>query len=165
MSLFGNPKYQYRETYFILFENENRPSEDDLTKAISELGDRFEIKEIHRDQNDQFESMTVVSPSDFAGIDFTFLEGEEVMEQVAELNEQFKTTTLTGDELKKIGKISKCRARFDVLHFEEITGNADDVLDLRDHDKTACKKICNHHRTNHFWIESIALLPGSRPYL
>ncbi|MDG2469364.1 MAG: hypothetical protein P8M80_08810 [Pirellulaceae bacterium] len=129
MSLFGNPKYQYRETYFILFENENRPSEDDLTKAISELGDRFEIKEIHRDQNDQFESMTVVSPSDFAGIDFTFLEGEEVMEQVAELNEQFKTTTLTGDELEKIGKISKCRARFDVLHFEEITGNADDVLD------------------------------------
>ena len=62
MSLFGNPKYQYRETYFILFENENRPSEDDLTKAISELGDRFEIKEIHRDQNDQFESMTVVLP-------------------------------------------------------------------------------------------------------
>lgn len=129
MSLFGNPRYQYRETYFILFEKEKRPNEAELVAAIKELGDRFEIKEIHHDQENQLESMTVVSPSDFAGLDLTYVDGEEVLEQVSELNEQFKTTTLTGDELKKIAKIGNCRARFDVLHFEEITGSEDDFLD------------------------------------
>jgi hypothetical protein len=73
--------------------------------------------------------MTVVSPSDFAGLDLTYVDGEEVTEQVAELNEQFRTTTLSGDDLKKIAKIGNCRARFDVLHFEEITGSEDDFLD------------------------------------
>lgn len=129
MSLFGNPRYQYRETYFILFEKENRPTGDALIAAINELGDRYEIKEIHHDQQEQLESMTVVAASDFAGLDLTFVEGEEVLEQVAELNESFKTTTLTGDELKKIAKIGNCRARFDVLHFEEVTGGEDDFLD------------------------------------
>ena len=129
MSLFGNPRYQYRETYFILFEKENRPSNDELIAAINELGDRYEIKEIHHDQQEVLESMTIVAASDFAGLDLTYVDGEEVLEQVAELNESFKTTTLTGDELKKIAKIGNCRARFDVLHFEEVTGSEDDFLD------------------------------------
>ena len=50
MSLFGNPRYQYRETYFILFEPENRPSEEALIAAVNDLGDRYEIKEVHHDQ-------------------------------------------------------------------------------------------------------------------
>ncbi len=128
MSLFGNSRYQYRETYFILFEKVSRPDESALVAAIKELGDRFEIKEIHHDQEERLESMTVISPSDFAGLDITYVDGEEVLEQVSELNEQFKTTTLTGDELKKIAKIGNCRARFDVLHFEEVTGSEDDFL-------------------------------------
>lgn len=129
MSLFGNPRYQYRETYFILFDKENRPSGDDLIAAIKELGDRYEIKEVHHDQKQELESMTVIAPSDFAGLDLTYVEGEEVAEQVAELNEQFKTTTLTGDEMKKIARLGNCRARFDVLHFEEVTGSDEDFLD------------------------------------
>ncbi|MEE2641428.1 MAG: hypothetical protein VX768_12430 [Planctomycetota bacterium] len=129
MSLFGNPRYQYRETYFILFELDNRPTEQQLLGAIAELGDRYEVKEMHHDQDNRLESMTVVSPSDFAGLDLTYVDGDEVLEQVAELNEQFKTTTLTGDEMKKIIRIGKCRARFDVLHFEEVTGSEDDFLD------------------------------------
>ena len=47
------------------------------------------------------------------------------------MNEQFRTTTLTGDEMKKIARIGKCRARFDILHFEEITTSEDDFLDPR----------------------------------
>lgn len=129
MSLFGNPRYQYRETYFILFNVDNRPDEAALIQAINELGDRYEVKEVHQDQENQFESMTVVAPSDFAGLDLTYVEGEEVHEQVAELNEQFKTTTLTGDELQKIAKIGNCNARFDVLHFEEVSHSEDDFLD------------------------------------
>ena len=61
MSLFGNPSYQYRETYFILFEEDQRPSPDAFIAAIAELGDRYEIKEIHKDSDEQLESMTVVS--------------------------------------------------------------------------------------------------------
>ena len=129
MSLFGNPRYQYRETYSILFELEKRPSEQDMIQAIDELGDRYEIRETHHDGNGQLESMTIVAPSDFAGLDVTFVEGDEVREQVAELNEQFKTTTLTGDELRKIARIGNCNARFDVLHFEEVSGGEDDFLD------------------------------------
>ena len=129
MSLFGTPSFQVRETYFILFEEDQRPSPDAFIAAIAELGDRYEIKEIHKDSDEQLESMTVVSPSDFAGMDITYVDGEEVLEQVGELNEQFRTTTLTGDEMKKIARIGKCRARFDILHFEEITTSEDDFLD------------------------------------
>lgn len=129
MSLFGNPSYQYRETYFILFEKDSRPSPEAFTAAIAELGDRYEIKEVHKDSDGQLESMTVVSPSDFAGMDITYVDGEEVLEQVSELNEQFKTTTLTGDEMKKIARIGTCRARFDILHFEEVTTSDDEFLD------------------------------------
>jgi len=129
MSLFGNPRYRYRETYFVLFEPENRPSEHELIAAIEELGDRYEIKEIHRDPEEVMESMTIVAPSDFAGLDLTYVEGEEVMELVAELNDQFKTITLTGDELKKVASINNCTSRFDVLHFEEISHGEDDFLD------------------------------------
>lgn len=129
MSLFGNPSYRYRETYFILFEPDKRPSEQELIAAIEELGDRYEIKEVHRDGEDEMESMTIVSPSDFAGIDLTYVEGEEVAELVSELNDQFKTITLTGDELRKISHLGDCRSRFDLLHFEEVTHGEEEFLD------------------------------------
>lgn len=129
MSLFGNPRYQYRETYFVLFKEENRPSNEILEAAINGLGDRFEIKETHHDSEQNLESMTVIAPADFAGMDLTYVGGEEILEQVAELNEQFKTTTLTGDEMKKIAKINSCRARYDILHFEELTESDDEFLD------------------------------------
>ena len=129
MSLFGNPSYQYRETYFVLFPIDNRPTAEQLSQSVESLGDRYEIKEVHRDPEGRLESMTIIASSDFAGMTVTYVAGEEVSEQIAELNEMFKKTTLTRDEISKIGKISGCNARFDVMHFEEVTSNEDDFLD------------------------------------
>jgi len=41
--------------------------------------------------------------------------------------EEFKTMTLVGDEGKKLSLLSKCDARFDIFHFEQIDGQTDDA--------------------------------------
>ena len=38
MSLFGNSEYRWRETYLVLFDQQQRPSEDAFRQAIERLG-------------------------------------------------------------------------------------------------------------------------------
>ena len=53
-------------------------------------------------------------------MDVTYLEGEEVIEQVNEMMNDFKLMTLTGDDQKKLMIFQDCDARFDVFHFEQV---------------------------------------------
>ncbi len=119
MSLFGDSKYQYRETYFVLFEKSNQPTPQQIEKSLAELGSRYETVDV-RMQGDQFESMTVRSPHDFSAMDITFVEGEEVTNMIRKLQDDFRTMTLTGDEMKKIARLKDFDCRFDIFHFEEI---------------------------------------------
>jgi hypothetical protein len=128
MSLFENSKYEYLETYFVLLQKQNRPPADAIFQAIEKLGSRYQIKEQNLD-GDGFESMTIVSEHDFAGMDVTYVEDEEVTEQVEQLQQKFKTVTLNKDEIKRLMKLPTCNARFDVYHFEQRTVNSDDIFD------------------------------------
>jgi hypothetical protein len=38
MSLFEDGRYQYRETYFVLFDHKNRPKSSDVERLLIELG-------------------------------------------------------------------------------------------------------------------------------
>ena len=125
VSLFGNNNYQYRETFFVMFQAENCPSADKIKDVLSELGPRYETVNLVEGEGG-FEAMTVKSPRDFSAMDIVLTTGEEVEQQLEELQDVFRTMTLTGDDMKKMSQIQKANARFDIFHFEEIATATDD---------------------------------------
>ena len=131
MSLFGDGNYQYRETFFVLFAKENKPTPEKLLQTFEELGPKYETSDLGVDENQSLESLTVKSPTDFSAMDIIFTEGEEVASQTSELLEEMRTMTFSGDDLRKLAKLKNATARFDIFHFEEIAGSVtgDDFLD------------------------------------
>ena len=129
MSLFEDNKYQYRDTFFVFYQKENRPSLDKIESRLAELGNRYET--IKSDEKEgEFESLTFASPYDFSAMDIAAVEGEEVQNQIQEIMDEFKTMTLTGDDSTKLTQLSHCDARFDIFHFEQVDGaNGDEFLD------------------------------------
>jgi len=87
MSLFEDSRYQYRETYFVLFDHQHRPKVTDVQRLLAELGPRMQIHEITGNEAGLLESMTVRSHADAAGMDIAYVEGEEVKEQVIQLRQ------------------------------------------------------------------------------
>ena len=131
MSLFENPIYRWRETYFVLFESASRPSVKSIKQALSELETSYQVEEIRADSGGQMESLTLISPSDFAAMDVTFLAGEEIPLQVDELKQELDFSGLTDEEQEKAAQLDACDARFEVFHFEQmdVSGDDDGFLD------------------------------------
>ena len=119
MSTFEDSRYRWRETYFVLFDAKRRPTLKSVTKMLSALNKRFELTNLGADSHGKIDSLTLISPDDFAALDICYLGGAEVLEQGAPLV----------DDLKKLGaqappvpweQIKKYDGRFDVLHFERV---------------------------------------------
>src|SRR5260221_12125594 len=78
-----------------------------------------------------------MSPDDYAALDISFESGEEVIEQRALLYQELKSSVADAEEKAKLAKMSKCDARFDLLHFEQVTAEVveknddefDEILD------------------------------------
>jgi hypothetical protein len=133
MSLFADSRYQWRETYFVLFDRQHRPSAADVRKSLSELG-KLEVQEVQGDEKGLLESLTVLSHADAAGMDITFVGGDEVKEQIAELKKEWKGQKFPPDEQAKVQRALAANARFDIYHFEEIgdsflDNEEDEILD------------------------------------
>lgn len=129
MSLFANSRYQWRETYFVLFQRKHRPTAADVKRALAELGSRIELHELTADAEGYLESLTVVSHADAAGMDITYVEGEEVREQLADLRRQWKRRPAEPRERAHLERALTADARFDVYHFEEISDFVEDEED------------------------------------
>jgi hypothetical protein len=91
MSLFADGRYQWRETYFVLFDRQHRPLAADVKHVLAELGSRIEIHELAAEEAGKLESMTVLSHADAAGMDVTYVEGDEVKEQIAQLRQEWRS--------------------------------------------------------------------------
>ena len=85
MSLFENAEYRWRETFLVLFASENRPGTKEFKKAISALGDRYSVDSLVENDQSQLESLTLLAPMDNAAMDISFIEGEEVAEQLEQM--------------------------------------------------------------------------------
>jgi len=133
MSLFENDWYRWRDTYFILFDEANRPAAEILRDILQSLGDRFEVREVRGDANGAFESLTLLSPIDYAGMDITYTSGEDVVMQVDELSREMVKSGLTKEEKEKLKRIKAFTARFEIFHFEQIADpqydDEDEILD------------------------------------
>ena len=125
MSLFSDNKYQYRETFFVLFKSGDFPAAEDVQMVLGSLGPRYETINL-KETDEGFESMTVKSPRDFSAMDIVYTQGEEVTTQIEEIMEAMRTATLSGDDIKKVSALKNCDARFDIFHFEEIATATED---------------------------------------
>jgi len=131
MSLFEHDEYRWRETYFVLFDQQNRPTADQIVAALREVNENYDITDVRKTEADQIESMTVLSPDDYSGMDITFVSGEEVKEHTLEVVEEM-LPMVVGDEKDRLRKLPEFDARLDVFHFEQLvftSGVGEDELD------------------------------------
>lgn len=124
MSLFGNDTYKWRETYFVLFRQADHPAVADVASAL-EMG-RNKVTNVNADAEGRFESATVESSEDYAGLDVTFVTGDEVKDHVQELLNDFARQTLSSEDQEKLNLLGECDSRFDIFHFEEVDNSAGD---------------------------------------
>jgi hypothetical protein len=135
MSTFEDQSYQWRETYFVLFDAAKRPSLAKISKKLLALYPRFQLINATGDEHGQFDSLTLHSPDDYAALDISYMEGEEVTEQAATLVDELRSTALDKEEKQKLVRLKGCTGRFDVLHFEEKvfdTGDEDEPDEVLD---------------------------------
>lgn len=123
MSLFANPQYRWRETYSILFRAVDRPAAAALRKTFEDLRAGYRVTDVTTDAAGQVESATVIAPADFAGMDLSFVAGEDVREQICELLAERKQAASSKKEQAKLRQLTECDARFDVFHFEQIVAD------------------------------------------
>jgi len=125
MSTFENDHYRWRETYFVLFPASRRPTLKVVEKRLAALSKRYSLENLGGDETGKFESITVISPDDFAALDVCYTGGAEVLEHVGELAQELATTIDPGQK-PLLKRLKEYDGRFDVLHFEQIGDSADD---------------------------------------
>jgi hypothetical protein len=133
MSLFEDNRYRWRETYFVLFDAKQRPKLANVVKALSALNKRFQLTNLNADEVGRVDSLTLISPDDFAALDICYTEGAEVLEQTEEELEDIKQGGLECQPPVDWGKIKKLDGRLDILHFEQLVAeDEEDEGDMLD---------------------------------
>jgi len=132
MSTFENHDYKWRETYFVLFDSARRPMLDQVKNRLLKINPRFELTSGEADEVGHFDSITLRSPQDYAAMDISYVSGEEVSDQVDELERDLKGSVDATDR-PKLAKLAQCDAKFDILHFEQVSDeDADDESEMLD---------------------------------
>ncbi len=132
MSMFENDQYRWRETYFVLFDSSKLPPAKKIEEALAGLNGRYTLTNLRVGPDDKLESLTVLAPDDFAALDVCYVEGEEVTEQIDALADELKALATGPDDRSRIERIRKADARFDVLHFEQLSDEADELDEMLD---------------------------------
>jgi hypothetical protein len=132
MSTFENDRYQWRETYFVLFPSARRPKLTEVQQRLASLSNRYTLENPGGDEEGRFESVTVISPDDFAALDVCYTGGDEVLEHGQELAQEL-AGTIEPDQRPLLKRVKQMDGRFDVLHFEQVEAadesEGDDLLD------------------------------------
>src|SRR5208282_5483021 len=125
MSTFEDDRYRWRETYFVLFPSDRRPALKVVEKKLAALSKRYTLENLGGDESGKFESLTLISPDDFAALDVCYTSGAEVLEHADELVQEISSTVDPGQKVL-LKRLKEYDGRFDVLHFEQIGESADD---------------------------------------
>jgi len=121
MSLFDDDHFRWRETYFVFLKSIARPTAESVVEAVSSLNPNFDLQRIRSDEEGRFESMTVVSSDAYSAIDISYVQGDEVEEQIAALSTEMLPLIDEPEERKCFDRLADFDGRFDLLHFEQIT--------------------------------------------
>jgi hypothetical protein len=137
--MFEDRQYRWRETYFVLFDSRKRPTLKTVQRTLSGLNEHYVLRNLSADEEGRFDSLTLLSPDDFAALDICYTGGEEVLDHAASLAKEMAPAAREMSETDALRRILQCDGRFDVLHFEQVPdyegeeGNqgdeADEMLD------------------------------------
>jgi hypothetical protein len=120
--MFEDRQYQWRETYFVLFDPAKRPKLDALEKKLAAAGpSHFTLTNVATDKKGRVESLTVLAPDDFAALDISYLSGDEVREEARTMAKELAGPACQPEEREKLERLKRCEGRFDVLHFEKVS--------------------------------------------
>jgi len=120
MSVESDDQLEWRDTYFILFDQSDRPTLTQVESAITDASLRLKLENLEADEDGLFESLLVQAPQDNAALEISYETGEAVIQQSAELAKQLK-----GDlNAKQLAKMLKADARLDVMLFERVQSDA-----------------------------------------
>lgn len=136
MSLFENDEYQWRETYFVLFDVSKRPSAAEFESFVGGMNKGYEVRDVRATEEGGFDSLTLISKDDYAAMDLNCATSEEVREQILELVDKLKEMAAP-DEMEAIERVPEMTARLEVYHFEQMvfvgsSGEGDEPDDFMD---------------------------------
>lgn len=128
MSLFDDPKYRWRDTFLVLFDDEQRPTVELALSVIQQIG-KFEVRNSSESESQQIESITITSNVDLIGLEILYVAGAEVVEETEALVVELTEDAMLLDQENALVQLSAANARFDILHFEKITENSNEPSD------------------------------------
>src|SRR5687767_1694475 len=85
MSTESDDELEWRDTYFILFQQSHRPTLTQVEAAITESSRRLKLENLEADDDGMFESVMVQAPQDNAALEISYETGEAVIQQSADL--------------------------------------------------------------------------------
>jgi hypothetical protein len=115
----SNDELEWRDTYFILFQQSDRPTLTQVEAAITESSRRLKLENLEADDDGMFESVLVQAPQDNAALEISYETGDAVIEQSADLAKQLKGEL----DAKQLKRMLKADARLDVMLFERVASN------------------------------------------
>src|SRR5262245_3310144 len=118
-SMENDEQLEWRDTYFVLFQESNRPTLTQVEAAITESSKRLKLENLEADEDGMFESVLVHAPQDNAAVEISYETGDAVIEQSAELAKQLKSEIGP----KQLQQMLKSNARLDVMLFERVHGD------------------------------------------
>jgi hypothetical protein len=108
---------EWRDTYFILFQQSGRPTLTQVEAAISDSARHLTLENLEADEDGMFESLLVQAPEDHSALEISYERGDAVVEQSAALAKQLRGEA-TAEQLKQL---LRADARLDVMHFERVS--------------------------------------------
>jgi hypothetical protein len=128
MSLFDDPNYRWRDTFLVLFDDEQRPTVELALSAIQQIG-KFEVRNSSESETQHIESITITSNVDLTGLEILYVAGAEVVEETEALVVELTEDAMLLGQENALVQLSAANARFDILHFEKITENSNEPSD------------------------------------
>jgi hypothetical protein len=123
MTLFNDDRYNWRETYFVYFESSHRPKLPEVRRALNNYTSFFCILDSKADMNDNLVEMTIASYEDHAALEIVFREGNDILTEAKHLAKSLNKDAST-EERTQLQKITQCKMRFDIHHFEQLAGTS-----------------------------------------
>jgi hypothetical protein len=128
MSLFDDPNYRWRDTFLVLFDDEQRPTVELALSAIQQIG-KFEVRNSSESESQHIESITITSNVDLTGLEILYVAGADVVEETEALVVELTEDAMLLGQENALVQLSAANARFDILHFEKITENSNEPSD------------------------------------
>jgi hypothetical protein len=111
-----NDDLYWRETYFVLFPHDRRPTLKQVSAALAKANKRFQLENPAADGAGLIESLFVESPEDHAAVEISYEVGDAIIEQSLAWAKELQKQLPPG----QLRKLMKSDARLDVAHFERM---------------------------------------------